>query len=85
MNPDHITHDVFIARTKDTGERPTRQEAEAFAKLVSKNCRANGAFSLPLARLGLNAIVPLVKLIKLLVPTSINLRGNSYYLLPTFL
>jgi hypothetical protein len=62
ISTEYIT-DIFIARCKDTGERPKKEEAILFRKQVNARCKGH-LFELRESRIGPLAAAAISKILK---------------------
>jgi hypothetical protein len=72
-------HDIFIARCKDTGERPKKEEASQFKKYVQSKCTGS-SFQLRESRIGPLAAAAIGKVLRSSHHiTKLDLYGNGTY------
>jgi hypothetical protein len=79
-------HEIFIARCKDTGDRPRKDDATEFSNMVGSNVcyiadREAYVITLRECRLGPNTALTISKMIKNIpVVEKIDLYGNGMYI-----
>lgn len=81
-NTQDFVHEIFVARCKDIGERPRKEDAAEFSNTFSNTCywvgEDNYVIALRDARIGPNAAIAISKMLKNISKvTTVDLYGNG--------